>query len=162
MKTITITIEVEELKSNNTFASELLKEMSNEKKQFDITKKINQETTELLSKIMDSYVKDLNTQLEGLDCKFERTYHETLGKKSNHMVAPYAILVLNGYSWGIRLNPISEKSELSKYVTYFGKYDIEAARLPSKCFSANNEFSRVKDLNHLLEKAKFDIKKHIN
>ena len=130
---VQFTIIFDDKPSKLDFANNLLGELADEKRQLDLTRRINSEVRTNLNRVMGKLMDSLNEELAPLNVKWER-YHDH--HYTNNI---YAILKLDKSvrSIGLEVMPKKYKNfEHSKYVTLNGDYAIRYTYLNSPCWSA--------------------------
>ena len=167
MKNYTFSIDVDLSHSGSSFMDELLSEVESEKKQLELTYKINRETTRIHKEILTDLISELDDLFENHDARFEKPIQDhTNNCYTNH----YAICRFNnGFTCVIMVDGESDYSfKQSKYTTFTGKHRIKITRInerdrrmdgnPSYCSDLNG---RVKNIDEVLDYIRHDLKCHI-
>ena len=112
-----------ELSKSRNFASDLLDEISNEKKQLDFICEVGQKTSEIHKKILANFVKDVNDCLYGLDmnfCEVEESMYNAIGGYKKHI--SYLYFPRQEMYLIVRINGDTERIDGNQYLVQSGKY----------------------------------------
>jgi len=158
-RTITFSIEIEDNTTDNSFIDNLIDEVAEDKRQLEITHKINKETTNQHRLILIGLVDELNSQLNRVGLRFgDYRFSDYSANRylSSHVKCVIGkntiILMISGRSGHQLTNKFTE----SKYTTYTGEYDLKMG-----FDSENNVNTTVLNLNMILNHIKHNIKEHI-
>lgn len=129
METVILTFDMPSKVKGNIFEA-LLTEEKQQKEEQLLTQQINKATYKKHREILEEIAKNLNKKLNVIDFNFDFTVDT---KQLCNAVCPTIYLqvkCVRGYGFigngvALRIRPISEKFDKSRYVTYLGKYQLE-------------------------------------
>jgi hypothetical protein len=119
-------VEVKELKKSNGFADRLIAECQDDKRQLDISYKVNKATTIAHSKLMDIMIKELNEELIPLGCSWKKVKNNMIRGNNEYYTSEAKLLgrfalKIDGKSQRYSSN---DKMVDTRYTTFCGEYRI--------------------------------------
>lgn len=161
MKRYTFTIEVEEVKSNKDYIDSLIDKASEEKKQAELTYKINKKTTQLHREIFEELINGLNNDLEKIGVRFRDITYE--GNTNLYQKSKAIITFKNHCSYILFFGQsLPNKVEGLKYSTFAGDPILTIQRSAYKRRTvniANNTI--IKTSEDVLKYMERDIMEHL-
>lgn len=163
MKNYTYSVDIDLSHKGESFMDELMSEVNNEKKQSELTYKINKESTKIHREILVDLIAEVNKLIEPHGVSFGeiRQYHN-----SNEYVNHMAICRFsNGFSCIIMVDGEPHtRFEHSKYTTYTGEHHIKITRKQDHSYQdvrSHDMNGRILNVDDLLDYIRFDLKSHI-
>ena len=148
-KTYKFEIKIDFPETEGTFLESLRKEVEDERRQLEMTYKINTETSRIHEKVLKDFIKDVKKEIDAVikSVVFNKEVH------TNRYHLNYAtITLINGREIKLRATPKDTIVEGTKYSTFSGGVQIEQIRF-------DRDFSTVNSVDHLLTSNKDEIKK---
>ena len=142
-------IKIDFPETEGTFLESLRKEVEDEKRQLEMTYKINTETSRIHEKVLKDFIKDVKKEIAAVmkSVVFNKKIY------ANRYYSNYAtITLINGREIKLRATPRDTKVEGIKYITFSGGVQIERMLF-------NMDFLRVDSIDRLLLVNKDEIKK---
>jgi hypothetical protein len=164
MKTYSFSVEADYTNTGKDFIDSLLNEIDSEKKQLELTYRINRETTKLHKQILMDLVDEINATLQHVGLKFDRIsqYSHSNEYQSHMAICTYQ----TGYSTIILITANNnEPFKDSKYVTYTGGYDLKIGNYGSTKYEIGmmrDVTHRFKTINEALNFMRDHLKKHLS
>ena len=152
-KTYKFEIKIDFPETEGTFLESLRKEVEDDKRQLEMTHKINAETSRIHEKVLKDFIKDVKKEIDAVikSIVFSKTTYT-----NRYHLNRATITLINGHEIELRANPKDTKVEGTKYTTFSGGVYIERMIFPD--FSSN-AFSGIDSVDHLLTNNKGEIKK---
>ena len=148
-KTYKFEIKIDFPETEGTFLESLRKEVEDERRQLEMTYKINTETSRIHEEVLKDFIKDVKKEIDTVikSVDFDKETH------TNRYHLNYAtITLINGREIKLRATPKDKKVEGTKYITFSGGVHIERM-ISAGCFST------IDSVDHLLTMYKGEIKK---
>jgi hypothetical protein len=166
MKTYSFSVEADYTNTGKDFIDSILNEIESEKRQLELTYRINRETTAMHRQILVDLVDEINTTLQHVGLKFDRIVAD--GNGMNQYRGHKAICTFpNEMSWVIVISAHNDHTfKDSKYCTYTGSYLLRSGSIsiPNYTEGANYgmQFGRsFKTIDELLNSMRDSIKTHL-
>jgi hypothetical protein len=146
-----------ETSTSSSFMDNLLSELSDEKRQLELTREVNKKTSEIHRKILENIVAELNEQLAPID-NLEFYIAEGTTDKYGYRTSSGGTTISSSKfcDRSIQIEPIKDEEFPSKYRTFTGAYKIIL-------FQRKMGYSKhtVETVEDILKEMRNDIKRHV-
>lgn len=162
MKRYTFTIEIEEAKSNKDYINSLIDKVAEDKKQLEITYKINEKTTQIHREMFEELINGLNKDLEKIGVSFRDIMFE--GNIKHYKKSKAIITFKNHCSYILFFGQLlPNKVEGLKYSTFAGdpKLTIERSAYKSYIARDGRGGTIIKTSEDVLKYMERDIMEHL-